>query len=207
MRGTNLETKPIVFRKIGDEFQLPDWPSPFLEKANKMYSFLNGPDDLVTKLNAIYRLMDEMAPFVASFTTCKKGCSHCCRYDVQITSFEAEYIFLKTGIPHRVDGPLTNGHNAPCPFLSNAGECGIYAHRPAVCRTYHALGDPSDCDDPDKDQLQYGSPAGDFGNQIYANLVGWIHFQTQHIGGRLRDIRDFFPHPREQVQKYLSSRV
>jgi Fe-S-cluster containining protein len=199
-----VDTKRVTFRKPGDKFELPDLPDFFLNKANKVYTYLNGPDNLGAKLEAVYRLLDEMAPFIATFATCSKGCAHCCHFDVQLTTFEAEYIYMKTGVSFTNEGGITTGHAKPCPFLKRNAECGIYASRPLLCRTYHVLGDPGLCVDPTGEQIQYGSEACDFGNGIYKQLVGWVHFQTANVeGGKLRDIRDFFPHSRNDVQTHL----
>lgn len=198
-----METKPLTFRRPGEAFGIPDIPEIFLIHAQELSHYLNGPDTLILKLEAVYRLMDEIAPFIASFTSCSKGCSHCCQFDVQLTTFEAEYIYLKTGVPHRSSGSLTTGHSTACPFLTDASECGIYQVRPLACRTYHVLGDPAICADPAAEQIQYGTEGCGFGNIIYKELIGWVHFQTAHLNGKLRDIRDFFPHSRQAVQSHL----
>lgn len=176
-----------------DTIELPEIPQSLIDQANKLYAELNSPGcNLIEKLESVYRYLDQFNNYFSTFATCQKGCSYCCHYDVQITSFEAEYIYIKTGRPHNPDTPHTFNHEKPCPFLSSGGQCGIYPIRPIICRTFHAVGDPENCADG-KDQLQYGSPQSNFGNPIYKNLVTWVHFQTVHAGGHCKDIRDFFP--------------
>lgn len=173
--------------------ELPDIPEPFFEKANTLFSELNTPGiDLITKLEMVYRYLDDFSGYVSGFASCQKGCSHCCSYDVQITTFEAEYIYLKVGVPHNQETSFSINNNRPCPFLAPNQQCAIYAYRPVVCRTFHALGDPENCKDG-KDQYQYGSPRFEFSNPIYKRLVEWVHFQNIHADGNCKDIRDFFP--------------
>lgn len=186
--------------------ELPPIPSRFFEQSRALLDRVNrSPESLGVKLGAVYRLLNDMVPFVAGFTTCSRGCSHCCRIDVQITTFEAEYIYMHTGVPHVNESPATAGHRGtPCPFLRDNGECGIYAVRPMICRTYHAAGDPALCADPNAQQILYGSTIdGKFGNPIYAGWMQWVHHQNAAGRGAMKDIRDFFPHPREQIQAQL----
>ncbi len=43
------------------------------------------------------------------------------------------------------------------------------------------------------------------GNHIYKTIAEWIYFQTYHCTGKLetKDIRDYFPYPREDIQRFL----
>lgn len=202
-----METKPIKFKKLSDNFAPPDVPVSYIGKVNDLLEFLNSGHELARKIDAVYRLLDEIAPFVASFASCSKGCAHCCHVDVQMTTLEAEYINIKTGITHNIIQGTTTGNNSACPFLTPAGECGIYAMRPILCRTYHALGDPAFCATGDAERIEYGSVANNYGNNFYATFVGWMRSQNDHLGGELKDIRNFFPRPREEVQEYLASRL
>nr|WP_248167249.1 hypothetical protein [Ralstonia pseudosolanacearum] len=82
--------------------ELPPVPRALLDEADRLFNVrLNGPGTLLEHLALAYAFLDKVnREFVSSFTTCSKGCSHCCRMDVQITTFEAEYIVMATGIPH-----------------------------------------------------------------------------------------------------------
>lgn len=171
--------------------QLPPFPVALLEEANALYRKLQSTDaNLGEQLEWVYELLDSVERFVSTFTPCKKGCSHCCKMDVHITTLEAEHIMVKTGKQHNQGCGITTGHKTNCPFLLN-DQCSIYKHRPMMCRVFHIVGDPETCK-PGNIQYAYGMEP-DFGNPIYKNLVGWLHHYVSQAGGTLRDIRDFFP--------------
>ncbi|MDA0559683.1 YkgJ family cysteine cluster protein [Burkholderia pseudomallei] len=187
--------------------QLPAVPRALLDEADHLFNVrLNGPGSLLEHLALAYAFLDKVnRELVSSFTTCSQGCSHCCRMDVQITTFEAEYIVMATGIPHAPTAKLTKGHKGPCPFLSNAGECSIYAYRPLFCRTYHSLSDPKLCGIPGAAVAQYGSMESNMGNILYRGAASWVHFQNQHVTGGVKDIRDFFPHAPSTIHRHLAA--
>ena len=178
--------------------ELPPIPRPLVDQANALYRALQtSRATFGEQLHMVYRYMDSFAPYLAQFTSCSragKGCSHCCRIDVQITTLEAENIWLYTRRPVQpTNGPITTGHKTPCPFLDNAGACTVYEQRPLICRIYHVAGDPAHCDPKSGvKQIHYGHPPT-FGNDIFANLVSWTHQVAINNGGTVRDIRDFFP--------------
>jgi hypothetical protein len=174
--------------------ELPPIPRPFVDQANALYRALQASRATFgEQLHMVYLYMDSFQPYLAQFTTCSKGCSHCCRIDVQITTLEAENIWLYTRRPAQPTGPITTGHKTPCPFLSKDGACSIYAERPLICRIYHVVGEPSNCaSNSVVKQIHYGHPPS-FGNDIFANLVSWTHQVAINNGGTVRDIRDFFP--------------
>lgn len=174
--------------------ELPPVPKSLVEKANALYTYLMlSRAPLGEQLHAVYQYTDEFSTYLAQFMSCSKGCSYCCNMDVQITTLEAAYIQVHTGVILREAGPFTTGHRDPCPFLTNGGggTCGIYLARPLMCRLYHAVGVPENCKHGCT-QIHYGHPPL-FGNDIFANLVRWVHHVTIEGGGTLRDIRDFFP--------------
>ena len=91
------------------------------------------------KLKYLYEFMDEINSFTSKYTACKKGCSHCCSYEVAISEIEIQYIekhtknkrnkqYLKPG----------NFHGSDCSFLKD-GKCSIYIARPYACRRHVAL--------------------------------------------------------------------
>ena len=72
--------------------ELPPIPDNLVDQANKLYSELGNSDKILfDQVTSIYNYMDEMEKYVSTFTTCRKGCAHCCKIDVQITVIEAEY--------------------------------------------------------------------------------------------------------------------
>jgi Fe-S-cluster containining protein len=182
--------------KVQSAHDLPKVPRVLLDEANHLLNIrLNGPGTLLEHLARAYAFLDKVnQEFVSTFAKCSKGCSHCCQMDVQITTFEAEYIVMATGIRHVPGAKFTTGHKGPCPFLSSAGNCSIYAYRPLLCRTYHALSAPELCGVPGVEIVQYGSMESNMGNILYRNVATWVYFQNQHMTGSIKDIRDFFPH-------------
>jgi Fe-S-cluster containining protein len=95
----------------------------------------------IASLQMLYEFMDELNGFISKYTPCQKGCDPCCHIKVDISSLEAQYIHLKTGIPYR-DKPISAVKtNTPCPFLKDHC-CSIYQYRPYVCRQHHALFNP-----------------------------------------------------------------
>lgn len=187
--------------------ELPPVPRALLEEADHLLNVrLNGSGTLLEHLRLAYAFLDKVnREFVYAFATCSKGCSHCCRMDVQITTFEAEYIVMATDIPHVSDGRLTTGHKGACPFLSSAGDCSIYDFRPLFCRTYHALSDPKLCGIPGAVIAQYGSMESNMGNILYHGVATWVHFQNQHVCGDIKDIRDFFPHDPATMHRHMAA--
>lgn len=186
---------------------LPPVPRALLEEADHLLNVrLNGPGTLFEHLTLAYAFLDKVSrEFVSTFATCSKGCSHCCRMNVQITRFEAEYIVMATGIPHAPDARFTTGHKGACPFLSNAGDCSIYAFRPLFCHTYHALSDPALCGVPGAAVAQYGSMESNMGNILYRGVATWVHFQNQQVSGSLKDIRNFFPHDPATMHRHMAA--
>ena len=177
--------------------ELPPIPRSLVDQANALYRALQTSRATFSEqLHMVYRYMDSFQPYLAQFTTCSKqgkGCSHCCRIDIQITSLEAENIWFYTRRSAQLTGPVTTGHKTPCPFLANDGACSIYAERPLICRIYHVTGDPAYCDPKSgAKQSHYGHPPR-FGNDIFRNLLRWTDHVASNNGGTVRDIRDFFP--------------
>lgn len=189
---------------------LPEVPRELLDEADYLLNVrMNGPGTLPEYLKLAYAFLEKVnRQFVSTFTPCRKGCSHCCCIDVQITLFEAEYIYLATGIPHDLSTPLTAGHRTSCPFLSGEGACTIYEYRPLFCRTYHVLSSPEICGTPGAIVSQYGSMASDMGNILYRAVMTWIYYQVEQVKGHIagnvvKDIRDFFPHDPASMRQHM----
>lgn len=184
---------------------LPPIPPHFVDEANELINVqCNRPGPLLQKMQLVYAFLDRVNQYVATFVTCSKACSHCCHMDIQLTLFEAEYLSVATDVPLRHQAPLTTGHEGACPFLSDHGTCSVYMHRPLFCRTYHSLSDPRLCATPGAAVRQYGSQESNMGNPLFLGAKSWIYFQNQQItGGVVRDIRDFFPHSRQDIQMHM----
>lgn len=172
---------------------LPPIPDSVMAKGKEMADFLMNPEPyLMQKLEKIYEYLDCFEEYISKFASCKKGCSHCCCIDIQISIYEVEYICSKTGISYTNEIPFSQGHKTPCPFLAS-NVCSIYSVRPLVCRFYHVMGDPEDCK-TGRLQLQYGSPAANYSNNAYRNIIHWVHHQSRLVAGEegFKDIRNFF---------------
>ena len=95
------------------------------------------------KLGELYRCIDKVFDFFGKYTPCKKGCSHCCYYKIDVSELEVEYIEEYAGIRRELrDIRIFGTHGMPCPFLRGT-ECSIYRFRPYACRK-HVNVDASD---------------------------------------------------------------
>lgn len=181
-------------KKIPVTEQLPPFPRELLEEADHLFNVtLNNDAVLGEKLSLLYAFVDRLNENVVSrLSSCKKGCSHCCHMDVQVTTLEASYVAFQADIPFLEDRPLSTGHKSACIFLSSSGTCLIYPHRPLFCRTYHSMSPPELCAIPGAEIAQYGTVLGGMGNPVFRAAVNWIHYQNRHCSGTVKDIRDFF---------------
>jgi Fe-S-cluster containining protein len=90
--------------------------------------------------------------------SCRAGCSHCCNLRTDLSWHEAELLVeyaQKSDVP--IDRELLKRQMAGewgelpaedrrCVFLSEAGTCRVYRHRPSVCRKMLVASDPDLCD-------------------------------------------------------------
>lgn len=106
------------------------------------------------------RASDVVQQATQGLAACHEGCAHCCHLSVVIAEPEArliaretsarlrepaaEHVFSAAEIMRALDGGqdavrnqqqrMTKRHTgSPCPFLGH-GRCGIYRHRPLMCR-------------------------------------------------------------------------
>jgi len=101
----------------------------------------------------LHRLMDqELEAAAHAPVSCRKGCSGCCHYEVQITGDEAALLkeAVEDGIEidrERLARLAARKERDPewaqfavpenrCVFLSDEGACRVYAARPASCRKH-----------------------------------------------------------------------
>ncbi|MDE1712699.1 YkgJ family cysteine cluster protein (plasmid) [Chromobacterium amazonense] len=142
------------------------------------------------KLRKIYDQTDKVTETVSPFMVCQKGCSHCCKIDVTISSVEAEYIHKNTGFTPNNGSSLSKGHSAnktPCTFLAEDETCSIYEFRPFACRTFFAYDNPEYCAEPGKFHITYSSRSNGMLDQL-KNMIVFLNKNSP-----IRDIRDFFP--------------
>lgn len=94
--------------------------------------------------------------------SCKKGCSACCHMEVEVTTYEAEILKqvvrdgyaidrsrLQAQSQRQLQDPawregMRNAQN-PCVFLDGEGSCGIYEHRPVMCRRHSVTSPAENC--------------------------------------------------------------
>lgn len=96
----------------------------------------------------------------SSKITCTKGCSFCCHIKVDVSYYEAKYIYdycLANNITINWDYLTAQSsmnddkqwilekHLRTCEFLKN-NECSIYEARPMSCRKHYSIDDPQKCD-------------------------------------------------------------
>jgi Fe-S-cluster containining protein len=137
------------------------------------------------KLGELYRCIDKVFDFFGKYTPCKKGCSHCCYYKIDVSELEVAYVEKHSGVMRKPQGDVILGtHGMPCPFLRGT-ECSIYTCRPYACRKHVTVDatnfwcHPSRCNDAYLMMLQSSECKA-----AYEMLVDT---------GELCDIRNFFP--------------
>lgn len=176
---------------------LPEFSSDFLSQINNNLRILqNSNIDNYRKLDAIYNESEKINDFLRPYFSCHPGCSYCCKYDVLITSFEANYIAKKIGKFLKND-KFSLKNNTYCPFLKDK-ICSIYKYRPLICRTYHVYGNPKDCEIDYNDYKpkiieQYGTKNGGLGNQVFREFGRFIDcVNSKMFNGEIKDIRNYF---------------
>lgn len=129
-----------LFAKANYERLAKNFPSRLAAREDGLKRLIDSSKlKPIKKLESLYTFMAEVAEFVAKFTPCKKGCSHCCYYSVSISEVEIEFIEKHTRIKRRKEYlPSSDFHGLACPFLKN-GCCSIYESRPFVCRKHVTL--------------------------------------------------------------------
>lgn len=116
---------------------------------------------------SIHRVIDEHILHAAAAdeksqaVTCREGCAHCCKLNVDIDQNEG-FLLLEAAkekgieidwarVKRQASHTGTRWHDQPiidrtCVFLGEDNRCGVYEFRPSACRRYFALNDPDDCD-------------------------------------------------------------
>jgi Fe-S-cluster containining protein len=188
-------------------FPIPELSREILAELEEIFGErLNEPGHVFEKLELVYAFITKVNEQITPYTSCRSGCSHCCRIGVQITSLEAAFIAVKVKLPISLGTPFRDHTGEACVFLRDNGECGIYTFRPIICRTYHSLSEAELCSDLDGVIAQYGSMAAGYGNVAYRTAVKWVQRQDALVGKSVKDIRDFFPYERSRVQQHLTSK-
>jgi len=167
---------------------LPPIPEELLQEYFNLRSNLQlQHENEFAKLRRIYDFLDLYKDFASTFSVCKKGCSACCKSDVNMTKLEAIYIEKNSNHVARRTKKNTRKHKTPCPFLVD-NSCSTYEHRPINCRTLYTLDDPKYCETKEAHQL-YGANGGKGINIIYT-----LKEYSEKLNGTngSADIRDYF---------------
>lgn len=144
-----------------------------------------------TKLQTLKGVLAKLDTVIADYTACSRGCDHCCKMAVSMSSIEAEMIgqsiFVRPRKPEtNMDGmEMVDAYKGvDCPFLVDK-VCSIYDHRPIACRAHHNISKyPDLCD-------VIGNPGSDVPalNFTFAHAA-YVQF---FFDSEFNDIREFFP--------------
>ena len=152
------------------------------------------------KHRKLISIVSNIGEIAAKVTPCKKGCSHCCKMAVAMTSYEANVIGNHIGVPpapvvtdlNNLESFAEEHIGKPCPFLKKS-ECSIYEVRPIACRTHFNLSSyPALCDLIDH-------PGNSVPN-LNLNTLWNAQMQIYAADSEFGDIRDFFPDGARTVQ-------
>lgn len=140
--------------KIGNTTteEVTGWVKDMMDQLEKF----EKPERLARALKGIDEQIDRNENI-----SCKAGCGACCHQLINISDIEADHISeaVKDGsITVKIDMErlakqakweredyYNNIPEARCVFLNEENSCGIYKHRPAVCRNYTVISDPKYC--------------------------------------------------------------
>jgi Fe-S-cluster containining protein len=162
-------------------------------------SVLTMEAELTVKHQRLMVVVKRAGELVAPIAACKRGCDHCCKMAVTISSHEAAMIGKAIGVepvkaPTRDDqfGMVNEYMNVPCPFLKKK-ECSIYENRPLPCRTHFNISSfPDLCD-----TVNY--PGSDVPNVDLRSLT-FVDSAISYETCTLNDIRAYFPEGANPVQ-------
>lgn len=96
---------------------------------------------MVALRHEVEREFDEIRGRHASSIACRAGCNACCRARLSIPLVEAEMLAdALRGLPRERRRELARRADDParemCPALDDDGTCGVYEHRPLICRSF-----------------------------------------------------------------------
>ncbi|WP_324172244.1 YkgJ family cysteine cluster protein [Sulfurimonas sp.] len=144
---------------------------PKLQSLNK---------DNINLLQEIYQYIDKIVSTQDKVISCSKGCSRCCKMDIQITELEANYISKMTKIQYTNNNKISNKHTNNCPFLKN-DLCSIYEYRPLYCRYHVIYSNPDNCGLPHEQEEKFSN-----------SFINKIQMYNLICNKGYKDIRDWF---------------
>jgi uncharacterized protein len=180
----------MKYRDKNEKIEIPEIPDSYILELDELLSYLKFKNERsALKLRKIYSYMDNFSQFVSNFAVCHKGCSYCCKIDIQLSRVEAELIKAETDKKYNEPIKISLNNTTTCPFLGNEGSCTIYDIRPFSCRVFFTLDHPKYCAS-DEPHYVYGSQNGVFTVNIFKELNDEILKLNNH--SKMFDIRDYF---------------
>lgn len=158
--------------------------------ANRLNMALNSNINIFEKLSICYEETDRVLSFLKDYFPCSCGCSYCCKSDVMISQYEAQFIAERTGIKLK-NKPFSVFNHTDCPFLKD-NKCSVYKYRPFICRTLHVASNPENCKTNGNMTLFYGTELSGYGNKIFESIGQYIKQVNNQMNGCTKDIRSFF---------------
>lgn len=156
LRGSSVEFCNLVKDKLDSYlagWRLAGSPRNVLHSASRANIINRHADDLL----AIEKSTNPHTQDIQ----CRKGCAHCCKMRVAITSAEADLLLMQAVRQNLVVSGDTLKKQAQwksdrewarqpqaertCVFLGADGDCQVYEHRPLSCRKYFVLSPPESC--------------------------------------------------------------
>lgn len=118
------------------------------------------------KARHLHQLADAEIAKAEIPSSCFKGCSACCHMEVEITNYEADILakVIQEGfnidydrLQKQSERPVQaaawregiQNQESRCVFLNQEGACGVYEHRPVMCRRHSVTSNPKNCETPD----------------------------------------------------------
>ena len=152
----------------------------------------NENSSLKSKLGKVYGMVAEATDGIQPFVACARGCSACCKMNVDISSLEAERLSAVSGSQMvQLAAPVRHSEDrfsgVPCPFLIS-DTCSVYEVRPYACRAHFSFDNSAHWCQPERAYVADMSLVN-FGGakEAYQTIA-----TRTNLGG-FADIRDFFP--------------
>lgn len=107
--------------------------------------------DSIIFMQSLHNATKSLSEDNGAVSVCVKGCSHCCKLNVDVTLVEADYIahqLKRGGYDFGYQAGFERG--SYCPFHdADTKTCGIYEFRPIACQLFASMDSPEYCKTPD----------------------------------------------------------
>lgn len=113
--------------------------------------FMRGElQDGIIFMQSLHNVTKSLSLDHAAQSVCKKGCSHCCKLNVDVTMVEAAYIASKLKGGYEFDYKAGFDKGSYCPFHNSQTQaCAIYEFRPIACQLFASVDSAEYCKTPD----------------------------------------------------------